>query len=61
MDNMEVGISSAHAKADRLDAKLQLTDLRVGVIATKIGIWAAGGAIIGGGLVSVLFRLVVGK
>ncbi len=61
MDNMEADISSVHTKTDRLDAKLQQTDLKVGVIATKIGMWAAGGAILGGGLVSVLFRLVVGK
>ncbi len=61
MDNIDSDLSSLHAKTDRLDAKLQMTDLKVGVIATKIGMWAAGGAILGGGVVSVLFRLVVGK
>ncbi len=58
---MEAGLSSLHAKTDKLDAQLQLTNLEVRTIATKIGLWAAGGAIVGGGLVSMLFRLVMGK
>ncbi len=61
MDNMAADIASSHAKADKLDAKLQLTNLEVRTIATKIGLWAAGGAVIGGGVVSMVFRLLMGK
>ncbi len=58
MDNMESDIASAHAKNERLDAKLQLTDLVVAKVATRIGVWATGGAIVGGGLVTMLLKLV---
>lgn len=61
LDNLELSVNSAHAKFDKLDAKLQLTDLNVARIATKIGVWAAGGAILGGGLVSMIFQLILRK
>ncbi len=56
--NMEADIASAHAKTEKLDAKLQLTDLVVAKVATRIGVYATGGAIIGGGVVTMLLKLV---
>ncbi len=61
LDSMETGLIAANAKLDRLDARLQLTDLKVGSIAQKIATWAAAGAILGGGIVSMVFQLLLKK
>lgn len=61
LENLELSVSALHAKIEKLDAKLQLTDLNVARIATKIGVWAAGGAIFGGGVVSMIFQLLLRK
>ncbi len=59
LDNMEFGLSTGITKLDKLDARLQLTDIKVGSIATKIATWAAAGAILGGGIVSMIFQFLL--
>ncbi len=58
LNNIEGDVSSVHTKYDGLDVRLRLTDLSVAKITTKLAMWAAGGAILGGGVVTAILKLV---
>ncbi len=59
LDNLESSDEKMMGLYEKLDIKTQLTDLVVAKIATKFGVWCTCGAILGGGIVSALFRYVI--
>lgn len=61
LDNLDLANSAANLRYEKLDIRIQLTELAIARIATKIGMWAAGGAILGGGIVSMVFQLLIKK
>lgn len=58
LDNVEADIYKVDAKTEKIGAQLQLTNLELKGIATKIGSWAAVGAVLGGGIVSLIVKVV---
>ncbi len=61
LDNNEADIAKVDVKTEKLSVELQLTNLEIKGIATKIGMWATGGAFLGGGIISLLLKLFVNK
>ncbi len=61
LDNTEAEVSKVDAKAEKLGSQLQLTNLELKGVATKIGTWATAGAIVGGGLVSMVIKVFFDK
>lgn len=59
LDNLELAKGASDLRHEKLDVRIQLTELAVAKIATKIGVWAAGGAVLGGGIVSMIFQLLI--
>ena len=57
IDNVEAEVTKVDAKAEKLGAQLQLTNLELKGIATKIGTIAAVGAVVGGGIMSVVIKV----
>lgn len=57
--NLGSSLIAAHLKADKLDARQQLLELKVQTLATKIGLYASLGAFLGGGAMSVLVALFI--
>jgi len=61
LDNVEADVAKVDAKNEKLGVQLQLTNLELKGVATKIGTWAAAGAILGGGLVSMVIKVFFDK
>ncbi len=61
LDNTEAEVAKVDAKHEKLAIKLELTNLEVKGVATKIGTWATAGAILGGGLVSMVIKIFFDK
>ncbi len=61
LDNTEAEVAKVDAKAEKLGTQLQLTNLELKGIATKVGTWATVGAVLGGGLVSTVIKIFFDK
>ncbi len=57
LDNLQADMARLDAKTEKLSAQLQLTNLEIKGVATRIGTWATGGAILGGGIISLLIKV----